>query len=397
MMVERDEAPLSPEGGSSDGEQRLVSAAAFSDRAHSETFDLATRDSARSIERLNEQDYEPEPRALGGSPAPLALGAGASSVPAIAGTLDGEVGALSVGSATEDIGEATFEGYLDGSSQRAALANIDEIEGYLPAAGEVEGYLAAAQSQAEGFLGPAPSEEQVAPIGDYADDGYGESFGGVADSYVDFAESGATAEGYTDDVGASYADYGSGDSYADSGYDAGSDAGSDYGDSATDGASDSYGVGAGSYGQTYGSAGSIIDDFDDSIPQAISQRDAENIIKRITTKRFAPVEEPVRGAGPRPRAAKRPLLFVIVPIVLTLGFVALATVLGLKPEWLSWEAPPPPVVVKPLTRVITPGERAERLFRRVVFTAECEAFGVKPEEVRRRASGAQAPAAGEDK
>ncbi|HZV02716.1 MAG TPA: hypothetical protein VFF73_38770 [Planctomycetota bacterium] len=133
-------------------------------------------------------------------------------------------------------------------------------------------------------------------------------------------------------------------------------------------------------------------DFDEpGLPKTISQQDAENIIKRITTKKILPPEV---AASDGPRVSPSPELTprgtpklgrIVVVMLLILGLyggaVAFREDVGpFLPEvlwpYIFYTPPPPPPVEKPKDEM-TPEMKKEKALRHMVFESEWRAFDYK--------------------
>jgi hypothetical protein len=133
-------------------------------------------------------------------------------------------------------------------------------------------------------------------------------------------------------------------------------------------------------------------DFDEpGLPKTISQQDAENIIKRITTKKILPPEV-AASDGPRitpgpeltPRGTPK-LGRIVVVLLLILGLyggaVAFREDVGpFLPEVLwpyIFYTPPPPTKPIDTTPTETPEVKKEKALRHLVFESEWRAFDYK--------------------
>lgn len=304
----------------------------------------------------------------------------AESVPdeytSVAGTLEGQT------SPTQEI-----SGYLEGGSNAT-----QEISGYLESPEPtIQGYLQPPEQVGYLDSGGHQAVDETTNVGEYgqtyseeyAESGYGDSYGG--DSYADSYDTGpqtgydtAPQPGY--DTG-NYGDsYEGGSGYGDS-YSGGGDSYTDFQDGQatmaepspyeTNAGFDSYGSNLDSYGDTIGESSTAMDDFDDSLPQTISQQDAESIIKRITTKKFAPVTEV--PAIQKPTPVKKGL-----PIALIVGVVALLAIVGVAA--LFFLMPDDGGEVDPGTGTgrreprLSEAQRLEKKFRDAVLASEAIAF-----------------------
>ncbi len=131
-------------------------------------------------------------------------------------------------------------------------------------------------------------------------------------------------------------------------------------------------------------------DFDEpGLPKTISQQDAENIIKRITTKKILPPDV-AASEGPRvnppaeltPRGSPK-LGRLVVLLLVAIGAYGAAVYFNdqlapyLPPElyWLIQYTPPPPPPVEKTEDVETPAKKAEKALRMKVLESEYRAFG----------------------
>jgi len=359
---------------------------------------------------------------LGGATAPAeevvgSLGGATAPEEEVAGNLGGATGYQE--EVAGNLGGAT--GYEEGIAGALPGAAI-EAEGYLgPAEVEAEGYLGPAEVESEGYLGPAEEGEGYLPEQGYDEHGqgylpeqgyqegqqYAEGQVGYEDGYVDpyagtYAEDaqGAYDDGYDQSQAGGYEDsYAGGDSYSDTYGGDGTYAGEEshaggeeqsyetsyhYDDQPSEGGSgefDQYGADqVGSYADTMGGDASLAgDDFDESLPQTISAADAESIIKRITTKKFTPVEEAdAAAAAPVPVRPPRQLGMPIAISLLALLFIGVVGVMMLAPGLFgSAEGPEEtgPVTVKKNQE--TEAQKRERAFKAKILASEKAAFGAK--------------------
>ncbi len=131
-------------------------------------------------------------------------------------------------------------------------------------------------------------------------------------------------------------------------------------------------------------------DFDEpGLPKTISQQDAENIIKRITTKKILPPEV-AQHEGPRvnppaeltPRGSPKLGRIVVILLLLIGGYGAAVyfndQLAPFIPEALYpfiWYTPPPPPKVEPEKPKETEAQMKERLLREKVRESEWRAWG----------------------
>ena len=303
---------------------------------------------------------------LGGEVAAEPAGAGA---PTQAVDADGQVVGMiggqvqpppraNAGAPTEEV-----SGMIGGRVQpppRASAAPVGElegqteaVEGYLPSSPEesVEGYLAPPSESVEGYLAeePAPVDLGAQSYSDY--DGYGAS---------------QPEEGYED--------YEEG--YEDSYENANETATAEYEDSYED----SYGA------SSVGADESLMDDFDESLPQTISQQDAENIINRITRQKYDRAESQPRAAPPKTRSPARKSsagIVIMLLLLVILGGGVAAWFLYIKPLYFTEPVEPRPIgPIKPIN-VKTPDQIAEEVFRAGALASELNAFGVSESDLER--------------
>lgn len=236
-------------------------------------------------------------------------------------------------------------GELEGQTQ--------SVEGYLPSSpGEsVEGYLAPPSDSVEGYL-----HEEPAPV----------DLG--TQSYSDYDQYGA---GQPDE---GYEDYEEG--YEDSYQDANQTATAEYEDSYED-----------SYNQSsMGPDESLMDDFDESLPQTISQQDAENIINRITRQKYDRSESQPRAAPPKVRSPARKSsagLVIMLLLLVILGGGAAAYFLYIKPLYFGEPVEPKVIKTPGIIDVKTPDQIAEEVFRAGALASELNAFGVSESDLER--------------
>ncbi|MEZ0229421.1 MAG: hypothetical protein ACAI25_12400 [Planctomycetota bacterium] len=137
--------------------------------------------------------------------------------------------------------------------------------------------------------------------------------------------------------------------------------------------------------QTEGSS-----DFDEpGLPKTISQQDAENIIKRITTKKILPPEV-AQHEGPRvnppaeltPRGSPKLGRLVVILLVLIGGYGAavyfndqLAPFLPAELYPFIWYTPPPVKIEDNRPPELTPAQKKEAALRKMVLESEWRAFG----------------------
>jgi len=136
-------------------------------------------------------------------------------------------------------------------------------------------------------------------------------------------------------------------------------------------------------------------DFDEpGLPKTISQQDAENIIKRITTKKILPPEV-AASDGPRvnppaeltPRGTPKLGRLIVLLLIVIGGYGAavyfndqLAPYLPPALYPFIWYTPPPPKVETPPAPPETDQQRRERLLREKVRESEWRAFGYNSEQ-----------------
>ena len=122
-----------------------------------------------------------------------------------------------------------------------------------------------------------------------------------------------------------------------------------------------------------------MDDFDDSIPETISQQDAASIIKRITTKKFAPVTDVPTIQKPTPIKKGLPIA-LILGVVGVLLFVGLAAMFFLLPG--ETDGPGPDANGGGRKVKISEAKRLELKFRNAVLASEAIAFDEDPDSLR---------------
>jgi hypothetical protein len=136
------------------------------------------------------------------------------------------------------------------------------------------------------------------------------------------------------------------------------------------------------------------------LPKTITQEDAEDIIRRITSRALPEIErapEPIR-LTPRPRRSSAPLVALAATVLL--GFLAAAAYESREdlapylPEWLAaelgFDPTPPPVVAIETPRPQTREQILEKKLRAKVLQSEWLAFGyASQEEFERDMGGAK--------
>ncbi|MDF1664537.1 MAG: hypothetical protein P1V97_22450 [Planctomycetota bacterium] len=299
----------------------------------------------------------------------------------VAGTLEGQT------SPTQEI-----SGYLEGGSSAT-----QEISGYLESPEPtIQGYLQPPEQVGYLDSGGHDVVDETTNVGDYGQtysEEYAESSYEGADSYADSYDTGAqvgydTAPQQEHDTG-NYGDgYAGGAGYGDS-YGGGADSYTDFeGGDATAAQPSPYETGAGfesygsnldSYGDTIGESSTAMDDFDDSLPQTISQQDAESIIKRITTKKFAPVTDVPTIQKPVPVKKGLPIA-LILGVVGLLGIVGIAALFFLLPG--DTEIDDPGDIRSPRRPKLSEAQRLEKKFRDAVLASEAIAFDEDPDSLR---------------
>lgn len=299
----------------------------------------------------------------------------------VAGTLEGQT------TPTQEI-----SGYLEGGS-----AATQEISGYLESPEPtIQGYLQPPEQVGYLDSGGHQPVDETTNVGDYGQtysEEYAESSYEGADSYADSYDTGAQAgydtapqqeyetgnygDGYAGGAGYGDSYEGGGDSYAN--FDSGNATMAEPSPYETGAGFESYGSNLDSYGDTIGESSTAMDDFDDSLPQTISQQDAESIIKRITTKKFAPVTDVPTIQKPTPVKKGLPIA-LIMGVVGLLLFVGLAAMFFFLPG--EGEVDGPGDVDRPRVLKLSEAQRLEKKFRDAVLASEAIAFDEDPDSLR---------------
>jgi hypothetical protein len=152
-------------------------------------------------------------------------------------------------------------------------------------------------------------------------------------------------------------------------------------------------------------------EFDEpGLPKTISQQDAENIIKRITTKKILPPEV-AASEGPRVtsseltrrRGGKAGPLLVLVVILLggAAGVFYFKDDIGpYLPKWAQefiGYNPPEPEPTPEAVPTMTPEQKAQKALKDIVYESEYRAFGYTSKEdadKRNKVPGSDAPGGG---
>lgn len=135
-------------------------------------------------------------------------------------------------------------------------------------------------------------------------------------------------------------------------------------------------------------------EFDEpGLPKTISQQDAENIIKRITTKKILPPDV-AQNEGPRvnppaeltPRGSPKLGRMIFILLILIGGYGAavyfndqLAPYLPPELYPFIWYTPPAPPPVDPTPKEDPPEVKAEKRLRKILYESEYRAFGFNSE------------------